>query len=293
VPEARVSVLVAAFDADATIRETVESVLSQTVGELELIVADDHSRVPVREVLADIRDDRLRIVRRARNGGTARARNTALREARAPIVCQLDADDMWEPDFLEQMLPCFDDPAVGLAYANVRILGHPTGHEDYIFDPSVHPLDRFPKLADACPVPSPTATMRRLAVLSVGGYAPWLRSVEDWHLYMKLAAAGWRFAYVDRQLARYRWPQSERGKSHDSRRHERWRFLAMAGFAAANPSVRGPRRQAWMSMRRALSAPSVRGAHAVEGAPRTRARRTELPPAGPRRRSWRSRRSRR
>jgi cellulose synthase/poly-beta-1,6-N-acetylglucosamine synthase-like glycosyltransferase len=252
VPEVRASVLVAAFDAEATIRETVDSVLSQTVGDLELIVADDSSRIPVSEVLSDVRDERLRIVRRARNGGTARARNSALRRARGPLVCQLDADDLWEPDYLESVLPCFDDPAIGLAYTNALILHHPTGHEDYIFDPSVHPRDSFPELAEANPVPCPTATMRRDAVRALGGYAWWLRSIEDWHLYMRLAAAGWRFAYIDRQLARYRWPEPHRGLSYDLRRLERWRFLALAGFAITHPSVRGPRSQAWLSLQRIL-----------------------------------------
>jgi glycosyltransferase involved in cell wall biosynthesis len=148
----RTSVLMPALDAEATIVEAVESVLAQTVGELELIVIDDGSRVPVAEALAGVRDERLRIVCRRRNGGIARARNSGLRFARSPLVSQLDADDLWEPDYLESVLGCFEDPDVGLAYANATILHHPDGHEDYIGDPSIHPRDRFPELAEANPI---------------------------------------------------------------------------------------------------------------------------------------------
>lgn len=238
------TVMMAAKDAEATLPEAVSSVLGQTVPDLELIVADDCSRLPVAEVLDGIDDSRLRIVRRGASGGTGAARNSALRRARTPLVSQLDADDTWEPDYLESIAPAFEDGRVGLAYSNATIVGHPSGHDDYIVDASVHPLDRFPELAAANPVPCPTATFRTSAVRAVGGYASWLKSVEDWHLYMKLAAAGWRFAYVDRRLASYRWPEPGRGLSYDNRRLERWVAAAHLGIVLRHPRVPGPARTA-------------------------------------------------
>jgi glycosyltransferase involved in cell wall biosynthesis len=235
----RASVLMPAYNAEATVRESVASVLGQTMGDLELLVTDDASAIPLRDVLADVRDSRLRIVRHERNGGTGRARNSVLAIARAPAVCQLDADDLWAPTFLERMLPELDAPGIGLAYCNVTILGHPEGHEDYIGDPSIHPRDRFPELAESNPVPCPTVVMPTKAVRGVGGYTGWLRSVEDWHLYMRLAAAGWRFAYRHEQLAYYRWPTAERGMSYDTRRLERWAVVALAHMAIRHPRARG------------------------------------------------------
>jgi glycosyltransferase involved in cell wall biosynthesis len=227
-----------AYNAEGTIREAVESVLAQTVADLELIVADDRSAVPAAEALTGVDDPRLRIVRRERNGGIGRARNSALAVARAPLVSQLDADDLWEPDYLESVLPEFEDPAVGLVYTNATILGHPDGHDDYIGDASVHPRDRFPELAEANPIPCPTATMRALAVREAGSYAGrWM--VDDWHLYMRLAAAGWRFAYVDRQLARYRWPEPGRGLSYDVASLERRVRVSLASVAVRHPRLPG------------------------------------------------------
>jgi polysaccharide pyruvyl transferase WcaK-like protein len=247
----RTTVMMPAYEAAATVREAVMSVLGQTVAELELIVVDDGSTEPVSEVLTDLRSDRrLRILRHGRNRGLTAARNAALRAANAPLVSQLDADDMWELDYLESILPCFDDPAVGLAYTNATILGHPEGHADYIGDPTVHPMHDFPKIAEQNPIPSPTATMRTAAVRAVGGYARWLRQAEDYHLYMKLAQAGWRFAYVHRRLARYRWPQPDRGMSFEPRRHELWELAMFGSFVAAHPRTPGPRRQVRTRLRR-------------------------------------------
>ena len=241
-----------AYRNEDTLREAVESALGQTVGDLEVIVVDDASPIPCSEVLAEVSDPRLRIFRHARNKNTAGARNTGLRAARAPLVSQLDADDTWEPGYLEAVLPCFEDPRVGLAYANCTIVGHPTGHDDYIGDPEPHPIDSFPKLAEACPVPALTATMRRDAVRAVGGYAEWLWAAADYHLYAKMAAAGWRFAYVHRRLARYRWPSTASGKSADWRRVQLAELEMWLGFVARHPRIPGPRRQVRIRLRREL-----------------------------------------
>jgi cellulose synthase/poly-beta-1,6-N-acetylglucosamine synthase-like glycosyltransferase len=240
-----------AYASHATLLESARSVLDQTVAELELIVVDDAGEPPAAETLANLTDPRLRLIRHSRNRNTAGARNTGLRAARAPLVSQLDADDLWEPDYLETILPLFEDPRVGLAYSNAHIIGHPDGLDDYIGDPSVHPLDRFPKLADACPVPAPTATMRTEAVRAVGGYSRLLWTATDYHLYAKLVAAGWRFAYVHRQLAHYRWPAAA-SKSSARWRVELAELQLWLGFALRHPRIPGPKRQVRMRLAREL-----------------------------------------
>jgi glycosyltransferase involved in cell wall biosynthesis len=251
-PSVRTSVIMPAYQAEDTVREAVESVLAQTVGDLELIVVDDASGTPVSEALTGIHDPRLHILTRHKNGGPAAARNAALRVARAPLVSQLDADDTWAPDYLEHVLPRFDDPEVGLVYTNAEIVGHPTGHDTYIFDPEPHPIDRFPKLAEQNPVPALTATMRAGAVRAVGGYARRLLMAQDYHLYLKLAAAGWRFVYVDRKLACYRWPAPTRGHTYDRRRHELYELRMWAAFALRHPLTPGPKRQTRVRLRREI-----------------------------------------
>src|SRR3954447_11546631 len=96
-----------AYRANATIRESVSSALAQTVEDLEVIVVDDGSPEPVSSALHGIDDPRLRIIRHERNRKAPAARNTALAAARAPLVSQLDADDVWSPEYLEYVLPRF------------------------------------------------------------------------------------------------------------------------------------------------------------------------------------------
>jgi glycosyltransferase involved in cell wall biosynthesis len=242
----------AALDAEDTIVEAVTSVLNQSEPRIELIVVDDGSRVPVVEVLDSIQDARVEIVRHGRNRGLSAARNTALLDARAPLVAQLDADDSWEPDYVDTVRPEFDDPAVGLVYSNATLIGDPGGQETYIVDSSVHPMDRFPKFAERNPIPSLTATMRTEAVRAAGGYATWLRYAPEYYLYAKLIAAGWRFAYVDRCLGSYRWPTPDRGLSADTRMREIDELRLWLAFVARHPTVPGPRRQVREQLKRRL-----------------------------------------
>src|SRR5437588_12801015 len=104
----------AAYNSDATLPASVRSVLRQSYPSLELLVIDDASSRPAADVLADVDDSRLRIVRHVRNRGVAAARNTGLAIARGDLAAQLDGDDLWHRDYLAQVVPRFRDPLVGL-----------------------------------------------------------------------------------------------------------------------------------------------------------------------------------
>lgn len=246
------TVLMPAYESHATVRESVESVLAQTLGDLELLVIDDGSSEPIQDALDGIADSRLRVIRHERNRGLPQARNTGLHAARTPLVSQLDSDDVWHPDYLESVLPRFDDPDVGLVYANVGIRRHPDGRDIAITFKRDHPVWRFPRICDACEIPAATPTMRTQAVLDVDGYANWLPYVSDYHLYLKLARAGWRFDYVDRPLATYSWPTAESGMTYDDSAVAADELRMWLGFMLRHPLTPGPRRQARTQLARAV-----------------------------------------
>ncbi|HEX8205541.1 MAG TPA: glycosyltransferase family 2 protein [Solirubrobacteraceae bacterium] len=232
----RATITMPAYNAEATLRDAVDSALAQTVEDFELVVVDDGSRVRVEEVLADIRDERLRIVRHERNRGLGPTRNTALRSARAPLLCHLDADDRYEPEYLEALLPCFEDPEVGLAYPNAHVFG--INEHPYIRDASLHPA-RLPGLARQNTIPN-FSMVRREALESIGGYAEFTWGAMDWYLYLRVAGAGWRFAYVDRILAHYRW--TGESMSQDWDKVQRSNLAVLWRFMLHHPLKRGPHR---------------------------------------------------
>ena len=244
----RVSVLIPAYNSPPEIVQAVTSALAQTIGDVEVIVSDDGSALPVAERLASVRDKRLRIIRSARNGGIAAARNAALAAAAAPIVAQLDHDDFWRDDHLEWLLPALSEPSIGLAYANAEIIGHPDGLDRWIAvrtpgdglpgwlsDPSIHPVNDLTTLYRGNPIPALSVVMRTDAVRAVGGYPLGLDIATDYALYIRIRRAGWRFAYVDRPSAVYRWPEPQRGASFNRRRGHRHELRLFAGLALREP----------------------------------------------------------
>jgi glycosyltransferase involved in cell wall biosynthesis len=250
----RVSVLIPAHNAASTIEQAVVSALTQTISDLEVIVVDDGSLRPVAGSLDAVHDPRLQILRTARNRGVAAARNTALAAARAPVVAQLDADDWWQQSHLAGLLEALEDPGVGLAYANAEVIGHPQGLDRWI-DVSApgrnparsvtvwqpHPVRDLATLYQGNPIPSPGVAMRTAAARAVGGYPEWLTVGEDWLLYMRLLRTGWRFSYVDRRSAVYRWPESRRGATFNRQHNAREAAKLFALLALASPRERAIR----------------------------------------------------
>lgn len=236
---ARTTITIPSHDDEDTVVEAVESALAQTVGDLEIVVVDDGSRVPVADVLAGVRDPRLRVVT-APHGGQSRARNIALAQVRTSLISHLDADDVWEPDYLAHILPCFEDPAVGLAYPNMRTFGLAGSEGPYVRDPERHPVDRFPDLAARGNPVVGAFTLRTDALRAIGGYPEFLWGAQDWWVAMMLAADGWRFAYVDRMLVLYRWTPSS--LSNDWDKVQSTNLLVLWRFMLKHPTIPGPHR---------------------------------------------------
>ena len=92
-----VSVLLAVHNGEPYLRTAIESVLRQTVTDLELLVVDDGSTDATPSVLAGIGDERLRVLRTAERQGLARSLNRGLDDARGKFVARLDADDVALP----------------------------------------------------------------------------------------------------------------------------------------------------------------------------------------------------
>jgi glycosyltransferase involved in cell wall biosynthesis len=107
----KVSVLVAVYNAETFLAECLDSLLAQTLSDIEVICVDDASTDGSLCVLQDYarRDARIEVQHLDSNQGQAHARNVALRAVRGEYVCFLDADDWFSPDTLQRMVDAFDD----------------------------------------------------------------------------------------------------------------------------------------------------------------------------------------
>ena len=113
----KVSFIVPAFNPGAKwLRQSIESVLSQTIEAIEVVVIDDGSTDgSVDEVAQQIADRRVQWIRQANQGKSA-AMNRGIAEARADVVAVQDADDLSSPGRAEAQLSAFEDPEIGMVF---------------------------------------------------------------------------------------------------------------------------------------------------------------------------------
>lgn len=119
-----VTVLMPAYNRATLIRHAIESVLSQTFRDFELLVIDDHSTDETAAVVAGYRDARIRLVRQDENLGPARTRNHGFELARGAYIAILDSDDMAVPSRLARQVRFLEaNPAIGEVGGWIRAIG--------------------------------------------------------------------------------------------------------------------------------------------------------------------------
>jgi glycosyltransferase involved in cell wall biosynthesis len=198
-----VSVVIPAWNAEATILDTVRSVLRQTFPAFELIVIDDGSTDRTLELVRGVGDARLQVHSHA-NGGLAAARNRGIERSAGEFLSFIDADDEWTPDKLELQLRALRArPDAGLAYSWTAFIDR---RGDFLFakQPSRSEGDVYEDLVRSCFLASGSNVLvRRSCLDAVGGFDTSLRAAQDWDLCLRIAAR-WSFVLVPRYQILYR-----------------------------------------------------------------------------------------
>ncbi len=125
-----VSVVIPCHDVPADhLRQAIDSVIGQTMTNWEAIVVDDGGSVfSIDEMVASIADNRVRVVSHSRNRGMGAARNTGIKNAQAPLVALLDADDRLRPDYLRIMTATFRSvPDETWIWPDIEVFGEKSG----------------------------------------------------------------------------------------------------------------------------------------------------------------------
>lgn len=216
-----VSIVLPAYNREATIMAAVQSVLRQTFSDFELLVVDDGSADATVARLQEIQDPRLRVIEHKVNQGPSQARNTGVEAAIAPWVAFQDSDDEWLPEKLERQMARLTAPGADFiaAYCGMAVVGGLEAQDRttlrYVPDPELDGVegDIVPTMLTASLVSTQTLVARRDALQEIGGFDTTLSFLEDWDCALRLALKG-RFAFVDAPLVMQRFsPNSLTGNA--------------------------------------------------------------------------------
>ncbi len=124
-----VSIIMPAYNCEATLPDSIASVISQTLAKWELIIVDDASSDATFRKAQELsrNESRIRVLRLPQNSGVAHARNAGMREARGQFLAFLDSDDLWVPHKLERQVAIMRENNLGFTFGEYRRL-LPDGH---------------------------------------------------------------------------------------------------------------------------------------------------------------------
>ena len=115
---AQISIISPVYNSSKYLHQTIASVLDQTFSDWEWLITDDCSNDNSVEIIKSTNDSRIKLIQSKENGGAGHARNLSLENATGRFITFLDADDFWEPNFLEEMVSFIKKENVELAYSN-------------------------------------------------------------------------------------------------------------------------------------------------------------------------------
>jgi glycosyltransferase involved in cell wall biosynthesis len=197
-----VSVVIPLFNKGKEVLRAVNSVLSQTTSDFEIVVVNDGSTDKGPDIVRAIKDPRIKVIDQD-NSGVSAARNRGIAESRAELIAFLDADDEWEPDFLETIMHLKNKFSSSEVFAtnyvfrrknnlikDTVIRGLPEGFKEGI-------LDSYFKIASQSnpPLWSSAIAITKNAIQSVGGFPVGVTAGEDLLTWARLAAK-YQIAYT-------------------------------------------------------------------------------------------------
>ena len=198
------------YNREDTLEETLESIAAQSLDDFEVVAVDDGSTDGTASILSrwQAKDPRFRFLP-VPHAGIIPALNAGLAAARADLIARMDADDRMYPTRLEKQV-AYLEAHPGVALVSSHVAGFPAGKLRQGFQHYINWLNSLEAHEDICleifvesPLCHPTVVFRKQLVLDLGGYQErgW---PEDYDLWLRMAAAGCRFAKLPEVLLDWR-----------------------------------------------------------------------------------------
>lgn len=217
--EVKFSVVIPLYNKEKEIKNTIESVLNQTYKPDEIIVVDDGSTDNSAFVVEKYFKDKVKLIKQ-QNQGVSAARNRGIKEAKNEYICFIDADDLWEKKFLEEIAKLIKDFPEAIVYSTSHKMIDENGK--VIYSKVNLPknfrgyLDNFIKIfKDNYGIINSSSVCIRKSINPINPMFPVNeKKGEDICVYIELSLKG-KFAFINKALSIYKLDASNRsGEIH-------------------------------------------------------------------------------
>ncbi|TDU39517.1 glycosyl transferase family 2 [Gelidibacter sediminis] len=205
------SIIIPLYNKETHIKSTIQSVLDQTFQDFEVIVVNDGSRDGSKSVLASFSDDKIYYYEQE-NQGVSASRNLAISKAKSNYIALLDADDLWEPTYLETIYQLIQSFPEYYVFATSVLIETPNDvipsiySIDNLKDNDVCVLDYFESSTINSLLTSSSVVLHKSVFEKIGIYNTSIKNGEDTDLWIRIGIH-YQIVFKNQALVTYRFQE--------------------------------------------------------------------------------------
>lgn len=194
----KISVIIPTYNRCELLKRSIDSVLTQTYEDIELIIVDDGSTDGTKEMVEAIEDERVRYIQMPTNMGAAAARNEGVKNATADLIAFHDSDDCWREDKLEKQMAYWNEhPEFAMVYCPYIVRGKEVVAPTLEWGLLEGNILAYLLLRNS--IGTPTMLMKKDCFEEIGGFNSLLKCLEDWEFAIRFAEQ-FRIGFVNEVL---------------------------------------------------------------------------------------------
>lgn len=221
----KISVVMAAYNSEKYIRDSIESILNQTYKDFEFLIVNDASTDSTEEIIKEYqsKDERIKLLQNVNGKGISGAANTGLDNAKGEYIARMDSDDVSLPERFHEEVAFMDaNPDIGACGAWVRVVGL----DGYVvWENPVDPDYIKSIMLFYGAISNPVAMLRR-SVLEDNNFRYENTAAEDYELYVRISRVA-KLANIPKVLLNYRLHSSNFGKVNRQIQNESANYIRL------------------------------------------------------------------
>ncbi|MBD3419891.1 MAG: glycosyltransferase [Chitinivibrionales bacterium] len=229
-----VSIIIASYNRENYLQAAIKSALDQTYPAIELIVIDDCSSFNVASCVTSLSEN-ITLLKNEENRGLSASQNKALRIVRGQYVGMLNDDDLYAPTKIEKQIQLFQkNPQLDIVYTDFCFINeegakYPTsrGRQQKLNTKRSMPNTLHALLMGNF-IDAISPLVKRSCYKEAGEFDESLRNLEDWDIWLRMAAHGFKFHFLNEQLVSIRKHSHNKSSIPSKDRRARIKVLAKA-----------------------------------------------------------------